>query len=69
MDAKSRDLVLLTALSLSCAGFAWSWGHVISGSVFFVLGVAAVLGIAERRWGADRPPEADGAVKRALRWP
>jgi hypothetical protein len=51
MDAKSRDLALLAALSLFCAGFAWSWGHVILGSVFFVLGVVAVLGIAEKRWG------------------
>ena len=48
MDAKTRDLALLAALSLFCAGFAWSWGYVILGSVFFALGV---LGIAERHWG------------------
>jgi hypothetical protein len=51
MDAKTRDLALLAALSLFCAGFAWSWGHVILGSVFFALGAVALLGIAERHWG------------------
>jgi hypothetical protein len=50
MDAKTRDLALLAALSLFCAGVAWSWGHFILGSVFFVLGVVAVLGIGERYW-------------------
>jgi hypothetical protein len=45
MDAKTRDLALLAALSLFCASFAWSWGHVILGSVFFPLGAVAVLGI------------------------
>jgi hypothetical protein len=50
MDAKTRDLALLAALSLFCGGFAWSWGHFILGSVFFVLGVVAVLDIAERYW-------------------
>ena len=34
MDAKTRDLALLAALSLFCTGVAWIWGHVISGSVF-----------------------------------
>jgi hypothetical protein len=50
MDAKTRDLALLATLSLFCAGFAWSLGHFILGSVFFVLGVVAVLGIGERYW-------------------
>jgi hypothetical protein len=49
MDAKTRNLALLTALSLFCAGFAWSWGHVIFGLVFFALGLAA-LGIAWEQW-------------------
>jgi hypothetical protein len=49
MDAKTRDLALLATLSLFCTGFAWSWGHVILGSVFFALGVVAVLGIAQRQ--------------------
>ena len=45
MDAKTtRDLALLTALSLSCAGVAWILDHLILGSVFFALGLAA-LGI------------------------
>ena len=42
MDAKTRDLVLLAALSFICTGVAWIWGYVILGSVFFVLGLAAV---------------------------
>jgi hypothetical protein len=50
MDAKTRDLVLLAALSLFCAGFAWSWGHLVLGSVLFALGVVAVLGIAQKHW-------------------
>jgi len=50
MDAETRDLALLTALSLFRAAFAWSWGYVILGWVFFALGAAAALGIAERRW-------------------
>jgi hypothetical protein len=51
MDAKTtRDLALLAALSLFCAGFAWSWGYVILGSVFFALGVVAALGIAQKHW-------------------
>ena len=30
MDAQTtRDLALLAALSLFCAGFTWSWGYVI----------------------------------------
>jgi hypothetical protein len=50
MDAKTRDLALLAALSLFCAGFAWSWDYIILGFLFFALGAVAVLGIAERRW-------------------
>ena len=42
MDAKTRDLALLTALSLFCAGVAWTLDYLILGSVFFVLGLAAV---------------------------
>ena len=48
MDAKTRDLAWL--LSLFCAGFAWSWGYVILGSVFFVLRIVAALGIAQKYW-------------------
>jgi hypothetical protein len=50
MDAKTRDLALLAVLSLFCAGFAWSSGHFVLGSVFFALGVVAALGMAERYW-------------------
>jgi hypothetical protein len=50
MDAKTRNLVLLGALSLFCAGFAWSWGDLILGSVFFAFGGVAAYGIAERHW-------------------
>jgi hypothetical protein len=50
MDAKTRDLALLAALSLFCAGFAWGWDYIILGLVFFALGAVAVLGITERRW-------------------
>ena len=50
MDAKTRDLALLAALSLFCTGFAWSWGHLILGLVFFALGVVAALGIAQKHW-------------------
>jgi hypothetical protein len=51
MNAKTtRDLALLAALSLFCAGFAWSWDHLILGSVFFAFGVVAALGIAEKYW-------------------
>ena len=50
MDAKTRNLALLTALSLFCAGFAWSWDYIILGSVFFVLGGVAAIGLAESHW-------------------
>jgi hypothetical protein len=46
MDAKTRDLALLAALSLFCAAFAWTRGHLVLGSVFFALGTVAVLGEA-----------------------
>ena len=46
MDAKTRDLALLAALSLFSAGFAWILGYVILGSVFFALGVVGILGAA-----------------------
>ena len=49
MDAKTRDLALLAALSLFCTGVAWFWGYVILGSVFFALGGVAALGLAERQ--------------------
>jgi hypothetical protein len=43
MDANSRVLALLIALSLFCAGVvAWILDHLILGSAFFALGVAAV---------------------------
>ena len=45
MDAKSRDLALLSFLSLSCAVFAWAGDRDIFGSVFFALGTV-VLGAA-----------------------
>jgi hypothetical protein len=50
MDAKTRDLALLATLSLFCAGFAWSWGHPVSGSVLFALGVVAIGSAAYRYW-------------------
>ena len=50
MDAKTRDLALLGALPLFCTGFAWAVDHAVFGSVFFALGVTAVLGITQRHW-------------------
>src|SRR6516165_1965792 len=49
MDAKTRDLALLTALSLSCAGVAWILDYLVFGLVFFALGVAAGLEIAREQ--------------------
>src|SRR6516164_4946655 len=46
MDAKSRDLALLSFLSLSCAVSAWAGDRDIFGSVFFALGTVAMLGTA-----------------------
>jgi hypothetical protein len=51
MDAnRTRDLVLIAALSLLCALFAWTGGHLVWGAVFFALGVGAVLGAALMHW-------------------
>jgi hypothetical protein len=50
MDAKTRDLALLAALSLFCTGVAWIWGYVILGSVLFALGGVEALGLAENYW-------------------
>ena len=50
MDLKDRDLALFAALSLFCAGFAWTVNHSVFSVVFLVLGVAAVLEAAERHW-------------------
>jgi hypothetical protein len=50
MDAKTRDLFLLAALALICAFFAWSGGHIVWGSVFFALGLVALLVAAQRHW-------------------
>jgi hypothetical protein len=50
MDAKTRSLALLAALSLFCAGFAWIMDHAVFGLVFFALGVVAIFGAAERHW-------------------
>src|SRR5262245_3300386 len=50
MDAKTRDLALLTAMSLFCAGVAWISDYIILGSVFFVLGGVAATGLAENHW-------------------
>jgi hypothetical protein len=45
MDAKTRVLALLITLLLFCAGVvAWILDHLMLGSVFFALGLAA-LGI------------------------
>jgi hypothetical protein len=50
MDAKTRDLALLTALSLFCAGVAWILDHLVLGWVFFVLGGVAALEIVWNHW-------------------
>jgi hypothetical protein len=50
MDAKrTRGLVLLAALSISCAGLAWAMEHAVFTSVFAALGTVAVLGAAAPR--------------------
>jgi hypothetical protein len=46
MDAKTRNLALLAALSLFCAGVALISDHLVLGLVFFVLGGVAALEIA-----------------------
>jgi hypothetical protein len=50
MDVENRDLGLFAALSLFCAGFAWTVDHAVFSVVFFVLGVAAIVEVAERYW-------------------
>jgi len=47
MDAKTRHLALLAALSLFCAGIAWIMDHAVFGSAFFVLGAVGIFGAAE----------------------
>jgi hypothetical protein len=50
MDAKTRHLALLAALSLFCAGIAWIMDHAVFGSAFFALGAVGIFGAAERYW-------------------
>jgi hypothetical protein len=50
MDAQTRDLALLAALSLFCAGVALIFDHLVLGLVFFVLGGVAALEIAWDQW-------------------
>jgi hypothetical protein len=50
MDAKTRNLVGLAALSLFCAGFLWSSGHILLGLISFAFGAVAALGMAQRHW-------------------
>ena len=50
MDANTRDLVLIAALSLFCAGFAWILGYVFLGLVFFALGGVAAIGLVDEYW-------------------
>jgi len=49
MDAKTRDLALLGFLSLFCAVSAWAGDRDVFGSVFFALGVVAIVGAAYRQ--------------------
>src|SRR5262249_24320704 len=46
MDARTRDLALLGFLSVFCAVSAWAVDRDVVGSVFFALGVVAVVGAA-----------------------
>jgi len=50
MDAETRDVALLTALSLFCAGFAWAWDRGVFASIFLALGLVAIFSAAERHW-------------------
>ena len=50
MNAKTRDLALLAALSLFCAGVALISDHLVLGLVFFVLGGVAAIEIALDQW-------------------
>ena len=45
MDAKTRDLALLVALSLFCRGVALISDYLVLASVFFTFGLVAALGI------------------------
>jgi len=49
MDAKTRDLALLAFLSVFCAISAWAGDRDVFGSVFFALGVVAIVGAAYRQ--------------------
>jgi hypothetical protein len=50
MQAEIRDLVLLAALSLGCAGFAWTMDNLVFSAIFFVLGAIAIIDAAETYW-------------------
>jgi hypothetical protein len=50
MDAKTRDLVLLAAVSFFCTGAAWISDYLVLSLVFFALGAVAALGIAWEQW-------------------
>jgi hypothetical protein len=50
MNSKTRDLVLLAAVSFFCTGAAWTSDYPVLGSVFYALGVVAALGIAWEQW-------------------
>jgi hypothetical protein len=51
MDVKTtRNLALLAALSLFCAGVAWAWDRGVFASIFLVLGLVAIFSAAERHW-------------------
>jgi hypothetical protein len=50
MDAKTRNLGLLAALSLFCAGVALISDHLVLGLVFFVLRGVAAIEIALDQW-------------------
>src|SRR5262245_61293788 len=49
MDSKTHHLVLLAALSLSCAMLALAMDHAVFGSVFSALSAVAVIGAAGPR--------------------
>src|SRR5262245_48766256 len=49
MDGKTHHLVLLAALSLSCAMLALAMDHTVFGSVFSALSAVAVIGAAGPR--------------------
>jgi hypothetical protein len=51
MDAKTRLLALLAALSLFCGGVAWISDYFVLGWIFLALGGVAALEIAWDRWG------------------